>query len=162
MEKGNHDIFDRLMGLPGLRIFQPFYAAHKEVLLYLFFGGLTTVISIVSFALFMYLGMDELLANIPSWIIAVMFAFVTNRIWVFRAPTSGAAEFLRQMASFFAGRVATLLMEELILFVFITKLGLWSLGVKIAAQFAVIVAKYVISKLFVFRKGPVNGKGTDE
>ena len=146
------DVFDRLMDLPVLRIFQPFYRAHKEVLLYLFFGGLTTVISIGSFALFVRLGMNELIANIPSWIIAVLFAFLTNRIWVFDAPTHGAAAYFRQMASFFSGRLATLGMEELILYVFITRLGLWALGVKIAAQFAVIVGNYVISKLFVFKK----------
>ena len=146
------DIFDRMMALPVLRIFEPFYRKHKEVLLYLFFGGLTTVISIASFALFyQLLGLNELIANILSWILAVLFAFFTNRTWVFAAPTSGAGEFLRQMAAFFGGRLATLAAEELILLVFVTWLALPAVPVKIVAQVVVIVLNYVISKVFVFR-----------
>lgn len=146
------DIFDRLMSLPGLRVFQPFYKAHKEVLLYLLFGGLTTLISTGTFALFVWMGMNPLTANIPSWVLAVLFAYITNKIWVFNAPTRTVGELLKQMLSFFAGRLATLGLEELILFVFVTKLSLWPMGVKLAAQVAVIVANYIISKLLVFRK----------
>ena len=147
------DIFDRLMALPGLRLFEPFYKKHKEALLYLFFGGLTTVISIAVFWLFRRpFALNELVANIISWVIAVLFAFFTNRTWVFRAPTRSAGEFLRQMGSFFGGRVVTLLIEEALLAVFITWLHLPDMPVKIAAQVIVIVLNYVISKLFVFKK----------
>ncbi len=148
------DIFDRLMTLPVLRVFQPFYKKHKEVLLYLLFGGLTFVVSMVTFALFYeILSLNELIANVFSWIFAVLFAFFTNRVWVFSAPTQGAAAFLRQMAAFFGGRVATLVLEEGILFVFVTWLALPAVPVKVAAQVLVILANYVISKLIVFRKG---------
>ena len=147
------DNFDRIMALPVLRLLEPFYKKHKAVLLYLFFGGLTTVISIFVFWLFHHpLGLNELVANVISWIIAVLFAFFTNRIWVFRAPTKTAGAFFRQMGSFFGGRIATLLIEEAILAVFITWLGLADMPVKIAAQIVVIVLNYFISKLFVFKK----------
>ena len=64
MKNNNLDIFDRIMGLPGLRHFQAPYKKHKSILLYLFFGGLTTVISIGTFIAFdSYLGIDVLLAN---------------------------------------------------------------------------------------------------
>ena len=154
MEPTEHpDIFDRLMTLPGLRLLEPFYKKHKAVLLYLFFGGLTTVISIAVFWLFRYpLGLNELVANGISWVIAVLFAFFTNRIWVFRAPTKTAGEFLRQMASFYGGRVVTLLIEEAMLAVFITWLGFSDMPVKITAQIVVIVLNYFISKLFIFKK----------
>ena len=93
------DIFDRLMALPGLRVLGPFYRKHKAVLLYLFFGALTTVISIAVYWLFRYpFGLNELVANVLSWLAAVLFAFLTNRVWVFRAPTKTTGEFLRQMA----------------------------------------------------------------
>ena len=134
MEPTEHpDIFDRLMTLPGLRLLEPFYKKHKAVLLYLFFGGLTTVISIALQA-------------------AVLFAFLTNRVWVFRAPTKTTGEFLRQMASFYGGRVVTLLIEEAMLAVFITWLGFSDMPVKITAQIVVIVLNYFISKLFIFKK----------
>ena len=145
MDTRKPDIFDRLMHLPVLNIFEPFYKKHKEMLLYLFFGGLTFVISVITYAFFnVSLGMNELVANI--------FAFFTNRIWVFDGKTNGAKEFFVQMMNFFGGRVATLVVEEVILFVFITKLGFGSMVVKIAAQIIVIVLNYVISKLWVFRK----------
>ena len=151
------DLFDRLMALPGLRLTQPFYRKHKEVLLYLFFGGLTTLVSIAVFALcYNALGINELISNVISWVLAVLFAFFTNRVWVFSARTEGRLDFLRQMASFFGGRLATLGVEELILLIFVTWLRLPALPVKIAAQVVVIVLNYIISKCFVFRKKKEN------
>ena len=145
------DIFDRLMHLPVLRIFEPFYKKHKEVLLYLLFGGLTTLVSIVTFALFIALGINELIANVLSWILAVLFAYVTNRTWVFSSEADTKGAVIREMASFFGGRLATLLVEEAILAVFITWLGFPAMWVKVAAQIVVIVLNYVVSKFFVFK-----------
>ena len=139
------------MELPILRIFNPFYKKYKEMLLYLFFGGLSFIVSIATYACFnVGMGINELIANILSWIITVMFAFLTNRVWVFQAPTHTITEFLRQMLSFFGGRVVTLVIEEIILLVFITWLGFNSMVVKVIAQVIVIVLNYVISKFFVF------------
>lgn len=147
------DIFDKIMHLPGLRVFEPLYKKYKEVLLYIFFGGLTTVVSIGSYAFFnVACGMNELIANVISWILAVLFAFLTNRIWVFAAPTKTVQEFLRQMVSFASGRVTTLIIEEIILLVFITLLHFNSMIVKLIAQIIVMILNYVISKLIVFKK----------
>ncbi len=123
----------------------------KEILLYLFFGGLTFIISIASYAFFdITLAMNELVANVLSWILAVLFAYVTNKIWVFDAPTHTIQEFVKQLVSFFGGRVATLVIEELILLVFVTLLEFPSVPVKVVAQIIVIVLNYMISKFFVF------------
>ena len=152
MEK--KDIFDRLMALPGLRVLEPFYRKYKEVLLYLLFGGLTTVVSVVTFALFYRLmGIHELVANVLSWILAVLFAYVTNRTWVFASRADTRAGIVREILAFFGGRLATLLVEEGIIAVFASWLALPAVPVKLAAQVVVIVLNYVISKLFVFR-GP--------
>ena len=145
------DIFDKLMKLPVLNIFEPFYKKNKEMLLYLFFGGLTFVVSVVTYGFFnIGMGLNELIANVMSWVLAVLFAFATNRVWVFQAPTHTITEFLKQMLSFFGGRVVTLVIEEIILLVFITWLGFNSMVVKVIAQVIVIVLNYVISKFFVF------------
>lgn len=147
------DIFDRLMHLPGLRVLEPFYKKYKEVLMYLFFGGLAFFLNLFLFWLFVsQAGMNELIGNVFCWIICVAFQFVTNRTWVFDGRTNGTAEFLKQMASFFAARLATLGMEEAILLVMITLMGLPDMPVKLFAQVVVIVFNYVFSKLFVFRK----------
>ena len=94
--------------------------------------------------------LDPLLGNVISWIITVLFAFYTNRIRVFQAPTSTKKEFFQQLASFFSGRIVTLLIEELLLGIFITWLQFPEIPVKVVAQVVVIVLNYVISKLFIF------------
>lgn len=150
--KKDKDIFDRIMEWKILSIFNPFYKKYKEVLLYLFFGGLTTVISIGSYAFFdVSMHMDPMVANIFSWILAVLFAYVTNRIWVFDSNAEDMKGIIQEMFSFFGGRVATLLMEEVILYVGIKLLSMNSIGVKVAAQILVLIGNYLISKLFVFK-----------
>ena len=71
---------------------------------------------------------------------------------MFAAPTKTVIEFIRQMVSFYGGRVLTLLLEELIIFIFVTILGLPGMIIKLVAQVIVIVGNYVISKLIVFKK----------
>ncbi len=153
MEMKEKDIFDRLMHLPGFRLFEPFYEKYKEVLMYLLFGGIAFFLNI-----FLFVGIDrvfhinELVNNIICWIICVLFQFFTNRTWVFDVQVDNAAGFIRQMSSFFGGRLFTLAVEEAILGIFITWLGFNPVVVKLAAQTVVIVLNYIISKLVVFKK----------
>ena len=152
MKEDNQDIFDRIMGLPGLRKLYPPYQKHKAVLLYLFFGGLTTLISIGSFIAFdTVLDIHPLLANILSWVCAVSFAYVTNRIWVFSSKATGKAA-VQEGISFVSGRLLTLGFEELILLVFVQLMDFDSTLIKIVAQIVVLILNYVISKLFVFKQ----------
>ncbi len=129
------------------------YRRYKELILYVFFGALCTVVSIGSFAWCdVIMHMDPLIANIISWILAVTFAYVTNSLWVFESKPRGIKEMFRQATAFYGGRVLTLAMEELILLIFINGLGLPSVAVKVAAQVAVLIANYIISKCIVFRE----------
>ena len=147
MEK-NKDIFDKIMSLPGLRALYPFYSRHKEPLLYLFFGALTTLLNLFVFWLCAK-AMPPLWANIIAWIAGVIFAYVTNRIWVFNSKSENL---IKEFLSFTAGRLATLGLEELVLWVGISLLGLNTMAVKITAQILVIIGNYLVSKLFVFKK----------
>ncbi len=125
----------------------------KEKILYLLFGGLTTAVSLGTFWLFYrVLAQNEHIANTASWVLAVLFAFITNRIWVFETKTEGRGAFVRQLLSFYGGRLLTFGLEEVLLFVCITLLSLDAMWVKVAAQVVVLILNYVISKLFVFRK----------
>ena len=125
----------------------------KEIFLYILFGVLTTIVSISLFYLFHRIwNWNEHISNILSWICAVLFAFFTNRIWVFEQSTQGFLSFIRQMTSFFGGRLFTLGLEEGIILIFITMLHYNSMLVKTTAQIIVIVANYFISKLVVFRE----------
>ena len=160
------DIFDRIMHTKPFSVFESFYIKNKSVLLYLFFGGLTTLVSIFTFWLAeLFIRSDfnvsifgsmystkVVLSNAISWICAVLFAFFTNRIWVFNSPTDSWTEFFKQMVAFFGGRFATFLLETVILVVFVSILNFNEMVMKIIAQLAVLVSNYVISKLIVFRK----------
>lgn len=153
IEEEKKDIFDRIMSLPVLNIFEPFYKAHKEGLMYLFFGGLAFFLSIFLFW-FMdsVMHLNELLNNTIDWIICVAFQFFTNRTWVFDGKVETKGEFIKQAGSFTAGRLFTLIVEDVIIFIFVTLLTFPAMPVKLAATFIVIVLNYVISKLFVFKK----------
>ena len=165
------DLFDKLMSLPLLRIFEPFFSKHREGLLYLFFGGVAFFLNMILFFLFhTKFGMQDGLATAICWVLCVLFQYFTNRIWVFRSTTSSAAELIKEITAFFGGRIFTLVVEEAIIFVFITWLGngissalalnrnVWDMIVKLFAQFVIIVLNYIISKLFVFTGSKDNKK----
>lgn len=152
-ETEKRDIFDKIMSLKMFRFAYPLYKKHKEPLLYIFFGALTTLVNIVVFILFTKaIILDELVANIIAWFVAVLFAYITNRIWVFNSNCENTLKLIKEMLSFYFGRVFTLLVEEFILWLFIKKLLFSEIAVKIVAQVLIIVLNYIISKLFVFAK----------
>lgn len=152
MSGSREDIFDKIMRMPPLKKIEPFYKKHKEVLLYLFFGGVVTVVSIGSYQLTCAVfGIDALISNVISWILAVLTAYVTSRIWVFRSTADTKGAVIKEMINFFGGRAATLAIEELIILVFVTWLQFNSLAVKLAAQVIVVVLNYVFSKLWIFK-----------
>ena len=118
----------------------------------MFFGGLTFVVSIASYAFFEYsLKLSPLIANIFSWILAVIFAYLTNRIWVFKNIAQDIKGILQEVVSFFSGRILTLVIEEIILYIGITLLEFNSIATKIIGQIVVIISNYFISKLLVFK-----------
>ena len=134
------------------------YKKYEEIINYLIVGGLTTIVAIGSKLLLLFTILDQTnglelqIAEVISWFLAVTFAYVTNRVWVFDSNAETTADFIKEITSFIGGRVATLVIEELILFIFITNLRMNSMLVKIVAQVIVIVLNYVISKLIVFKK----------
>ena len=137
----------------GRKKMYPVYLRFRELMCYGIFGLFTFLISIFTYALFTEkFGWNVLVANALSWIFATAFAFITNRRYVFVSHASGFKEFSKQLWSFSAGRLATLGIEEVMLYVFITKLGLPNMLIKFCSQFIVIALNYVFSKLIVFRK----------
>lgn len=150
MNADKPDIFDRLFTLPGLRRFQGLYQKYRSVLLYMFFGGLTTLVSIGSFIAAEFV-LHELIANFVSWVCAVAFAYITSRIWVFRSHTTGR-KLIREIVAFVAGRLFSFGVEEAMLLIFVTQLQFHATTIKVIAQVVVLILNYVLSKLLVFRK----------
>lgn len=132
---------------------------YREQILYLIFGGLTTVVDwLVSFVL--YGVWDAAIdtnvfvihgANVIAWVSAVLFAFVTNRKWVFGSRQRGLLPILRELCTFAGGRVITFLLQEALVAIFFDWLGLNKYAVKLIAAVLVVVLNYLISKLLVFR-----------
>ena len=150
LEQSDKDIFDKIMSLPILVGLYPFYKRNKSVILYIFFGGLTTIVSIGSFAFFnILLSINELISNAISWIMAVIFAYITNKIWVFNSNSKGKT-IIKEIVAFFSGRITTFGIEEILLFIFVTWLKFNGLVIKTMAQVFVLIANYFISKIFVF------------
>ena len=137
-----------------------FWNKHREVLMYLIFGGLTTVVDwVVSYLLYFWWGaaIEERaglihVANTIAWAAAVTFAYLTNRRWVFESTRKGLLPILGEFASFAGGRVLTLLLQEAMFVVFFHWLGISEFIVKIIAAVLVVIANYFISKLLVFKK----------
>ena len=81
--------------------------------MYLFFGGITFFLNIALYAwLDGMLGINALIANVICWVVCVLFQYFTNRTWVFDGQVDSAAGFLKQMASFFGGRLFTLVVKK--------------------------------------------------
>ena len=126
------------------------YKKYKEIINYLIFGGLTTVVSIVTYALFAKVfNIDYLISNVLSWVLAVLFAYITNKIFVFESKSK---KNIKEITSFFFFRIISLIMEMVILYIFVDMLHIDDLVTKIIAQVIVIVSNYVFSKVFVFKK----------
>jgi len=129
------------------------FKAHREGILYLFFGGCTTLVNILVYGGATRLaGLDPLWANTLAWVLSVLFAYGTNRTWVFNSRARGWVPVLKEAGGFFAARIATGLADQAIMAVCVTWLGWPDLPVKIAANVGVIVLNYVLSKWLVFRK----------
>ena len=136
---------------------QDIYYKYEEKWLYLVFGGLTTVVSIVTKLAFFGLVPGEpkwetTAGVVFSWICAVTFAFFTNKKYVFKNETKGKKEFFSVFVSFYGARLATLLMEWLIFFIFCDILNISKSVITFASQVIIFVSNYLLSKLFVFRK----------
>lgn len=127
----------------------------KEVILYIVFGVLTTLVSLVTYKLCVvtFLNAENALqlqiANIIAWIVSVAFAYVTNRKFVFESKNSNK---LQEASKFVTSRIATLLMDMLIMFIGVTLLKFNDGIIKLVSQVVIIVANYVFSKIFVFKK----------
>jgi len=136
-----------------------FYFKHKEIINYLLFGGMTTVVSWGTYSLFVKaIGMSIGVGNILSWICAVLFAFVTNKLFVFESKTWQPATAIREFFSFIGARLTTGVIEWVGVPFFSTHglihplFGVKGLLAKIVVSIVVIILNYLFSKFLVFFK----------
>ena len=136
-----------------------FILKHKEFALYAVFGVLTTAVNFaVYYPLVNLPGMSEhagwwtLIVNILAWVAAVTFAFVTNKLFVFKSRGKEKKTVIKELVSFFGARLASLAVEELILFTFVTMLHLNENLIKLIASIGTVIFNYFFSKFIIFKK----------
>lgn len=131
------------------------YKKYEEIINYLIVGVLTTIVSLVTYFLCIHTflnaqsGIELQIANVISWVISVLFAYITNRIFVFKSQSKN---YIKEISEFVGARILTLLMDMGIMFLFVTVLnGNDTIG-KLISQVVITVANYIFSKLLVFKK----------
>ena len=135
------------------------YKKYEEIINYLIIGVLTTVVNLaVKYALlFTVLNASDAtqlqIAVVISWVVACIFAYITNRKIVFKSKSK---KILKEFTAFVSARIFTLILEMLIMFIFVTLLkldsDLWVVVWSLVAQIVVIVVNYILSKLVIFKK----------
>ncbi len=124
-----------------------------EIGSYLFFGVLTTIVNYVAYWAFTRgVGMSVAVSTFWAWALAVLFAFVTNKTWVFHSRTRTVKDFCTELAVFVAARVFSGVLDVALMWLFADKMGLPDIWVKLALNVFVTVLNYIFSKLWVFRK----------
>ncbi len=121
----------------------------RELILYVVFGAFTFFVNLISYFFFAnMLGINYLVSNAIAWFLSVLFAYITNRIWVFE---SKSPNILKEMSLFFGGRIFSGVVDMLLMYTFIDLLVFDSSISKIIVQIIVIILNYIFSKLIVFK-----------
>ena len=130
------------------------YFNHKEVINYLIFGALCTVVNFATYFLFAkILLVEEVTSSGLSWFFAVLFAYITNKLFVFESKTNTKKEFFKEITSFFLARILSGILCDVGTFALMVKVfKINDMISKIVTQVMVIIVNYLFSKLFIFKK----------
>ena len=128
------------------------FIKYREVISYLFFVVLTTVVNYAAYLLTAPFFNTTTIPTAIAWVLAVIFAYVTNRIFVFHSQARGAKALLREILSFFGARVLSGIVDVGIMWVFADHLGFNDKLMKLASNVFVVIFNYIASKLIIFRK----------
>lgn len=148
------------------------YKKYKDIIMYIIFGVLTTLVNFCSFFILTKLHLfgaelDTVINTTIAWFLSVAFAYFTNRKWVFESKVTGVKAILLEAWSFLACRIATGVMDVVIMYVFVDVCGMKSdtqqAAIKLMSNVLVIILNYVGSKLIVFRdKSKTGGKSGEK
>lgn len=123
---------------------------YKDIITYLFYGVCTTFINIVVYWILSYF-FDVMVSTIGAWIVAVVFAYITNRRNVFKSKANSRGDIVREVTSFFACRIGTGIIDLLIMILFVNVLCFNDVLIKTLSNILVIILNYVASKYVIFK-----------
>lgn len=137
-----------------IKFIKNIYIKYKEIINYLICGGLSTVVNFVSYYIFARVfKIDEVVSSSLSWVAAVIFAYIVNKIFVFESKTNGMKGLLKEFISFIACRIISGITCDVGTFALMVKvMHINDIVSKIVTQVMVIVLNYVFSKLIIFKK----------
>lgn len=130
---------------------------HKSVISYLLFGVCTTIVNWVTyFVLYNILHVHNVISTAIAWLLAVIFAFITNKIWVFDSKSFDRKTLVHEIWTFFTARALTGLIDVGIMFVAVDLCGMntafWSTFWKVISNVIIVILNYALSKIIIFRK----------
>ncbi|MDO4460738.1 MAG: GtrA family protein [Clostridia bacterium] len=134
------------------------FVKYKEIILYIFFGGLTTLVNWGSYFVlsrtltFLPDGVGVTVATAIAQVLSILFAYVTNRKWVFESRARGFKQVFTEMVKFFGARLASAVLDVILMFVFVNMIGVNDNIMKLISNVIIIAVNYVASKLFIFKK----------
>ena len=136
-----------------MKFLRKLFSRYKFIVAYLFFGVCSTVVNIAAYyvcahTLFLATG----LSTVVAWIFAVIFAYITNKLWVFESKSWERSMVIREAASFFACRLATGIFDVVFMMVMVDVLGWNDLWMKIISNVVVVIVNYIASRFVIFRK----------
>ena len=136
-----------------IKLIKDLFNKYKELIMYGIMGVLSTIINIAVFALCeKVFGISALIGNIIAWLVAVIFAYITNKLFVFESKSFKKDVLVKEITSFTSARIFSLLLEEIIIYVMIDIMNINSLIVKVFSNIVVIIINYIFSKLVIFKK----------
>lgn len=129
------------------------FIKYKELILYVIVGGATTVVAFVTLFLFEHVLSIRLeIANVLSWLCAVLFSFIFNKLVVFESKDKDFKKTLKEFGGFVSARLASLLVDEAIMIIGVRVLGINTYIVKCISEVFVVVINYFFSKFIIFKK----------
>lgn len=129
------------------------WVKYKEIILYIIFGVLTTIINIAAYALCTRaLFLDVYLSNIIAWVLAILFAYETNRRYVFESRAKTFKKIIDEFVSFCGCRILTFGVDMFLMFAFINIAKINDMTSKILVSIIIIILNYIFSKLIIFKK----------
>lgn len=141
-----------------MKLLKSLFLKYRELILYVFFGGLTTLVNWVGYWLLAdVFHVPYLWATAIAQVLSILFAYVTNRIWVFESKAKGFSAVFWEMVRFFGCRAASFVLDLLCMRIGVGGLHVNDMVMKLLSNVIVVIVNYVFSKLIVFRK-PKQGR----
>lgn len=128
------------------------FAKYKQTILYLIFGVLSTIVNILIYAFCTRnLNIEFLISNWIAWIVAVLFAYITNKFFVFESKEINIKFLIKELSSFVSCRLLSGIIEMILMYTMISLMSLNDFIVKIITNVVVVILNFIFSKLIIFK-----------